>query len=237
MWSEEEQRQVVEEAVRLSLKDTNFIWSFIAQGQAVLPEARRRIITGRNGINDKIIAEFCAVRQEILERGVPFAVNIEKPVMVERPREEVLQSITTKELIQLVAERMAPLFELIPALLHKRSEPHTPEVRMESKREESLRPVQSRQPRKPRVLMYGFLPGQEKVIAEKAANFNLELKFLDKEVSQLKVPPTCQWCVSLDKIRHAASDKLRKSFKKDVFFVHGVESALKKLAELNSLAG
>lgn len=238
VWTSEEQTQVVEEAVRLSLGDTDYIWSFIADGQKVLPPERQRMIAGRNGINTKIAEEFCTQRQGILERGVPFQVNIEKQVNIERPRAEILASITTQELIQLVADRMAPIIELLPVFLQKGIEQPAKRAPAESKREQSVIPIPvPTGPRKPRVLMVGFLPGQEKIFEEKVKNFNLELKFLDKDASKPKVPPSCQWCISLDKIRHAVSDKLQDSFQKNVFFVKGLDGALKQLADLNSRVG
>ena len=119
IWNDQEIAVVARAAVERSLEDRSFIWSFVAHGQNVLPQNRRRTITGRNGINARIIEEFCRLRQEILEEGVPFQVDVVRQVMVERPREDILNSITTEELIGLLAKRLAPVIDMLPGLIQK----------------------------------------------------------------------------------------------------------------------
>lgn len=235
VWTNEELTLVVQEAVRLSLKDEDFIWAFVSKGQKVLLQDRQRVITGKNGINPKTIGEFCHVRQEILETGVPFEVVIEKEVLVERPRKDILASITTEELLGLFASRLAPIIELIPVLIEKASEKleTTREVASPSGRAEE-RALEERTARNPRVLLYGFLPQQEMDIREKSKVFNLDLRFQKKEGRQSEPPPSCQWCVVINKISHPAWNKLKKNFGGRIRLVEGVTQAMQILADINS---
>lgn len=236
-WTEEESERAIGEAVRISLEDKEFIWSFVGKGQKVLPEERRRFITGKAGINAKIMEKFCQARQEILETGVPFPVTIEEPpveILVERPREEILRSITTEELIALIAKRLAPVLEAIPSLLQKsegRLAPSTAAPTVERVQViQSIRstPVEGKR----KVLLFGFLPRQEPVIREKTTNLNLELVFARKDSPMKDTPPSCQWVVAM-KSSHSATDKLKERVGK-MFYVDGTKKAIEALREIHS---
>jgi len=243
-WTDEEMAQVIAEAVKLSLEDKEFTWSFVGKGQKVLPEERRRSIMGKAGINSKIMDAFCQARQDALDTGVPFQVTIEKEsveVLVERPREEILRSVTNEELTGLIAKRLlAPIFDSIPALLQKGREwPSTGEATFAGGETRVVQPPRASAPRKPKVLLYGFLPGQETDIREKAKGFTLiDLIFAEKDSRMKGTLPSCQWCVMLMKSSHAASGKLKKSLGNDrIFPVEGISMAVKALADINSQVG
>lgn len=236
IWDDSESAAAVAEAVRISLEDEDFIWAFVAKGQKVLSPERQRNITGRQGINRTVLEEFRRVRREILETGVPFEVTIEKEVLVERPRKDVLASITTEELVMLVAKKLAPIIDFLPALIEKAGE----RLVVASKAESSggvPQVLETPTNRNPRVLLYGFLPQQEKDILDRTKEFNLELRFQKKEGRQPEPPPSCQWCVVINKVSHPAWNKLKGHFGKRISLVEGLTQALQTLADINSLAG
>lgn len=234
IWNDQEIAAVARAAVERSLEDRSFIWSFVSHGQSVLPHNRRRTITGRNGINARIIEEFSRLRQEILEEGVPFQVDVVRQVMVERPREDILNSITTEELIGLLAKRLAPVIDMLPGLIQKGTQrlatPPVPEAQHHPAPAEEVEGTT----RYPKVLLTGFLPGQEKDIRAKAGEFKLNLVFKGKDVEKSAAPSSCQWCVSLRKMSHAMSGRLKKTMGKNIIIVDGITGALKALADINS---
>lgn len=236
-WTDKEMEQVVGEAVKIAFENREYVWAHVAEGQKVLPEERRRFITGKAGINAKIMEAFCQERQEILETGVPFPVNIEEPpveILVERPREEILKSITTEELIALIAKRLAPVLEAIPSLLQKsegRLAPSSATPAVE--RAKAIQPIHSTPvERKRKVLLFGFLPRQEPVIREGATNLNLELVFAKKDSQMKGTTPSCQWVVAM-KSSHSATDKLKERSGK-FFYVNGTKAAIDALRDIHS---
>ena len=238
-WTDEELEAVIAKAVEVALEDKEFIWSFIAKGQQqALPKERQRFIAGRNVINDKITKMFCESRQKVLEAGVPYPVFIQddpKEVLVERPRAELLDRITTEELIGIIAKRLATIIDLIPNLLQRGKD--------KGALSEQAAPISTRivQPsnqvkRLQRVLLIGFLPDQEAHIRNKANSFNLELMFQRKDASKVDPPPSCKWCILLlTKISHSTGNKVRDALGRErAFYVNGIDQAVKTLADINS---
>lgn len=239
-WTNEELESVIKEAVQVALQDEEFIWSFISKGQLrVLPKERQRTITGRNAVNDRMARMFCEERQKVLDEGTPYPVVIEeetREVLVERPRAELLESITTEELICIIAKRMAPIIDLIPTLLTKGGDKIMANEFTDSSQ---LKVINKLLPtkRKVRVLLIGFLPDQEKEIQSKSENFNLELMFQRKDANSAVPPPSCQWCVVFQKVSHSTFNKAKGHFgSKKLFFSTGIADTMKKLADINSKA-
>ena len=50
-WSDQEQELVAQEAVKLSLASQEFIWTFAAKAQKILPTSRQRWINGKSNVN------------------------------------------------------------------------------------------------------------------------------------------------------------------------------------------
>ncbi|GEM_PF-2905111 len=243
-WTDEEIHKVAEEALRLYTEDTSNLWSFVAEAQKTLPAHRQRTITGRRGISSELTQRFVEARIEFLESlSHPVEIQIEKEVRVETPREEILASITTEELLIIVARRLAPVVGAIPKILEKlavassevlgavpkplATEPTT-NGSAEKIRESSGRT------RHPRVLLLEFLPKQEEAVRQKAGEFQLELVFGGKG-NREKAPPSCNWCIMNKKVSHSTLWRTKSEVgNQHVFVVNGVDGALKKLADINA---
>ncbi len=239
--TEEEIAQVAEEAVKLALQDKELIWPFIAKAQKVLPENRRRTITGRNQVNKAMVEEFCRQRQDILDTGVPFPVQITEPpkeVLVERTRPDLLASITSEEFAGLIAQRfLTPLIEMVPQLLQRGKEHTVVSAEKTPQTPNGTATVSHHSPpsaKKQRVLLFGFLRSQENDISEKSRDFNLELMMLDKDIKKVRVPPSCQWCIVFKKTSHAGSESIKTHFGDRMIVVGGVKAALSALADIHS---
>lgn len=238
-WTDEELEQVAREAVKLHLVDTEQAWIYIKQAQKnVLTHDRQRVIVGRANINERLIELFCEVRSEILETGVPFPVQIEGPeVPVEPSREELLETITTEELLVMAAKRLTPIIGLASKLMQKSLERPVAVATPPQGNGGQLRsPPTAPTVRKTRVLMYGFIASQERDIREKASGFNLDLIFKKKEGRTDDPPPSCEWCVVINKISHPAWDKMKRKFTSErIRLVEGTSEALKVLADINAV--
>lgn len=261
-WSKEEENRVLEEAMMISLEDQEFIWAFMSKAQKILPENRQRWIAGRNNVKDSLIQRFCQMRAEFLDRGEPVQVVVEttdepapemSPTPAEVPmvpamaREEMLKSITTEELLKIVAERLAPIISLIPALLQSRLMPAQVSGQVAEEKKPAETPTVTTPPvpktpppaptvRPPKVLLCEFLPSQETEIRERAKHFNLELAFQPKtHKPRGGITPHCRWCICMDKRSHARSGQLKKEFRQDhIVLVGGIEAAVKALADINA---
>ncbi|MDD4804752.1 MAG: hypothetical protein PHN69_06335 [Candidatus Pacebacteria bacterium] len=243
-WTEDEIEKVLEEAIKLYFEDRN-IWSHFIKAQGVLPQNRQRNIVSRSCVSKDLIDLFCQKRQEILEQGVPFEVSIEVPVpkevLVERPREEVLKGISTRELMCLLAERLAPFIDGLPTLVQgikvTTNISETPFKDGSHKTSSST----STTVHKTRVFMYGFLASQKNDILEKAAGFNLELIFRKKEGKIFDPPASCNYCLVINKINHPAWNAMKAKFSKKgkgrIQLVTGISDALKELADINAQVG
>lgn len=241
-WIEDEVSQIVEEALELYFKDTSTAWQFIARAQKVLPPHRQRRILGRNAVGPDIVRRFCELRAHRLEL-IDTPIVIEKEVLVERSRADLVGSITDMELTELVMARVTPL---IQSLLTSRGNhagtahnqdikpPEAPSTR-ESHHQDTKVVVET--PKKPRVLIVGFLPGQQKEIENKSSNFNLDLRFSGKMDKKIASQPSCDYCVMLRKISHAGSNKVKKFYGGDrVIVIDGITGAMSALADINSRA-
>ena len=217
----------------------------------VLPPERQRKVVGRNSTSNDLVARFNLCRQKVLDSKVapepkaiepedPEVIVLEKEVMVELPREQVLESITNEEFIREAAKRLAPVLsslgsisQLVQVISRDRTMAAAQEVVSRPRFDLGAPTV-----RKPRVLVFGFLHGQDQEIKTKAAGFNLDLIFYKKEGRQVEPPPSCQWCIMIKKVGHPAWNKIRDNMGTDrVFLVEGVTDAMKKLADINALIG
>ena len=123
-WTSEEKKLVIEKAVEISWTREGYIWEFVNLAQKlVLPENRRRWVVSKANVKPDLVEMFFEIRQEVLQTGVPFEVPVEvqipKEVLVERPRGEILNGITNKELFELLAERIASIADALSALAKK----------------------------------------------------------------------------------------------------------------------
>ncbi|MEI6346064.1 MAG: hypothetical protein WCO79_02420 [bacterium] len=238
IWTDEEVQKVIERAVEISLNDREFLWAFIARAQIVLPMERRRSIVGRNTVTEDLIEQFVQERQQFLDQCVPSQVNIETRVTVERPRSEILKSINTAELLHLLAQHLAPIIDNLPAMLRMLQEKTDRSALSEPASAGSdleRRPTPEPTPKRlPRILLYGFLPGQAKKIVERTKGFQLELVFYEKSKQLSGTPPTCQWCVVLNKTTHSVTHKLKTQHGDRVTLVEGIDRTVGFLADLNS---
>lgn len=253
LWTDEEIHLATSEAVKLSLKDSDSIWPFFAEAQKVLPPDRQRWINGKNNISKELVERFCQLRQEILEQGVPFEVQIEGPptikeLQVERPRQEILDTITNAELMELNARRLATfagniaLFMDVFSKMMVKADVKPLPVAIQEQPPQQIKPTVAEQvvapTRKRRVLLYGFLPGQEKEIRERSKDFNLELMFREHKRQCHNLPYTCSWCLVMNKLNHPSWDKLNKKYGSNrIKLIEGVTAALKELANINSQIG
>ena len=139
----------------------------------------------------------------------------------------------------LLLEEMLKFDNMIPLLMQKGLErqavgretsPSLAEAAVRAAAEAKSKAV-----RHPRVLLYGFLPRQAQDIIERSAGFKLDVFFVQKEGRLLEPPPSCQWCVFMNKTGHPAWHKMKKNFGDKIFLVEGTSEALKKLADINAL--
>jgi len=243
-WSDEEIDRVAQAAVDFSFIDKEFIRQFCTKAQkSVLPPERQRKVLTSTATNEKLEKRFIQLRQKALEpkpsqeQEEPAVITIEKEVVLELPREQVLASITNEEFVCEVARRMAPVLsslgeisKLVQVLNRERVASAAVQESVIRVRPDSF----TSKPRKVKVLLFGFLPQQEHDIKEKVSGFNLELVTCKKG----EVPPSAGYCVMMRKISHPAWQKIRDGIGNDrVYLVEGITEALKKLADINSLIG
>lgn len=236
-WDEDEINKVAEEALRLYLQDTENLWTYIEEAQLVLPSNRRRTIMGRATVNSGLREKFEELRRNYFEDGLayPLEISVETVEWKEKPRSELLASITAEEILALLAKRVAPLLESLtrtPAPAEKTS--HF--VSSPSQNEARTEPQIVAEPKKrfPKVLILEFLPGQEEDIRKKATGFNLELIFGGKGRRE-HVPPKCNWCIVFRKVSHSTINRTKDQIGNEhVFVVDGIGAALKTLADINA---
>jgi hypothetical protein len=242
-WNSEEKKSIAIKALARWKTDLELVWQYLtaAQTEALSPERRRKVIP-RNNTGHEILEIFNQLRSEALglkagvESEEPVVITLEKEVMVEIPREQMLESITNEEFIREAARRIAPVLsslgsisQLVQVMSRERvAQAAVQEVVLKTRFESAPTP------RKVKVLLFGFLPQQEHDIREKAAGFNLELVTCKRG----EVQPLASWCVMMNKIGHQVYHKIKAAVGNDrLFMVDGTTEAMKKLAEINSLIG
>ncbi|MFA5934810.1 MAG: hypothetical protein WC827_02935 [Candidatus Paceibacterota bacterium] len=240
-WDKDESESVVKEALRLFFEDRK-VWLYFAKAQKVLPQERQRKIIGVSGVSKELIDLFCKERQEILTQGVPFEVPVEvlkeKEILVERSREDVLKGLLTKEILGVLAERIAPFIDGLPALVQGIKSSPTPIRSTSTDNDHGVPLVKPDTAYKAKVLMCGFLESQRRDITEKASGFKLELIWRKKDGKTHDASPSCNYCVVNIKVGHPESGKMKARFEKSHFrLASGITETLKALAHFNSLTG
>jgi len=241
-WTSEEESQVVTAALQamMETEDKSLLWPFIEIAQkAVLPHDRQRTITGSGCVKDDLFDALCQEKETFLEDSAPLQLTVEKPTIVnapEKPREEILASLTTEEILGLAAKRFASIVDM---LLQRKEQSASIYVERPSQPPLALPKLsQANQPptaRRPRVMMYGFLPGQQGHILNKMGNLDLELVFYDRR--RTEPPPSCQWVVAMNKIAHKAWNKMKDKMGENITLVEGITDAVKALADINAKIG
>jgi hypothetical protein len=239
-WNAEDLAVVIPGAIEAWKSDQEQAWRWIAEGQKALPKERQRKVSGVASVSSDLMEAFCAARLEAITIEVPEPVVLDREIEIVPPRAELINSLTTDELMGLLAKRAAPLIDLLLPLAKKYLEkPVTvgvPPPQLSSLRDSVKEQTRSR---KTRVLISGFLPGQEQDIEAQANDLklNLELVFQRKDSTE-EPPPSASWCVMFRKNSHAQYRKLKKGVGSDrLRIVEGTTDALKELADINSLVG
>jgi hypothetical protein len=234
----EEKSKVVKNALELYFNDQRVPLTFIAKAQEnILAPDRQRAIVGRNGVGVDVIQEFFNRRREILETGIPYPVTIEKVELVQPSRESLLASVTNEEFLRLFSSKLLPIIELIPLIVTKLGQdiPNKQEIAATTQGSHEMKTSKTLKVRKPKVLLCGFLKGQESVILEKSRPFELDLRFHPLG-RQREAPPSCQWCIVLNKIGHPTWGRLKNRFGDRIRLVEGIDGTMSELTRINSLA-
>lgn len=217
------------------------LWEIVAMDkvQEVLPPERRRKITGRHTVPaelkeifQKLVAEFVAERNP-----PPEVYEVLKEVIIRPSTQDVLGQASPAEIFVEFAKRMAPKFA---DLLNPQSQSVpvstqlAPVVRPSVPKEEIVQTL-----RPPKVVIYGFLDKQVPHIREKAEGFGLELVFISTEGKMKTGRPQANWHIlNVTKMSHRHSDAVDKdSPSSRVITVHGVDGAMKALADINAKVG
>jgi hypothetical protein len=253
---------MIEEAVLISLDDTEHIWSYLAKAQSqVLAANRHRRIGGKHVVTPDILARFVKARREFLDQKKEPAEVAEAPAPVSSPvaaspvnRAEVIESLTNGEIFDLIARRLGPFFAGIQAFAgvveaHVRKPEHEVKTSAPATDKQpapsaltTIAPVQPTKPNltlsKTKVLLFGFDGTQEVEIKQKATSFDLELFFASQPLGQPVPPiPVCDWCIvkrPLDMSRRAKEALSRRPGIDRQINAGSVETVLQKLADLNS---
>lgn len=242
IWNDAEIEAVIEEALKVYFSEKSRIWCYIAEGQKVLPKERQRRITSQS-VSKKLIELFVQKREETLSENLPSEIPIEVPVpkevLVERPLAETLEKASTEDLLVALAKRCAPLVDRFHSVIQRFDKPQRIHGGITDRdaihNGHSVQTSTSRA----RVLLYGFLEGQKNDILGKASGFNLDIIFRTKDHGTSDLLPSCNYCIVLKMVSHADWNKLKGKFSyegKHIYYVKGVSEALKKLADINSLA-
>ncbi len=261
-WTEHELQLMIDEAVLISLEDTEHIWCYLAQAQSqVLGVDRHRRIGGKHVVTPEILARFEKARKEFLGQMKQPTEAAEAPASASVPapappldRTAIIESLTNAEIFDLIARRLGPFFAGIQAFAGV-VEAH---VRKPEPEVKTLAPATNGQvaplapttsapvlPTKPnpshiktKVLMFGWESAHEVEIRQKAANFDLELLFTSQPLGQA-VPhiPVCDWCIvkrPLDMTRRAKEALSRRPGTGRQINAGTVDTVLQKLNDLNS---
>lgn len=229
-WTSDEIREIAAEAAQISLEDRSFLWAFVAKAQNVLPAHRQRDITGRAQISSEMIQAFTDARNALLEqREVPVAFHVVKEVIP--PREQLLATIGTEELLLLLAQRLGPVLtgfkRLVDQGLNLTNHPTEPHSMERPLTETFHLPTPPSKKRK--VLITGFSPKQSAAIEDGAKGFDLELVVREKITG---TAPIADFCIVGNMLRAASRRKLKDS--KLTVEVNSSAEALKALADYNS---
>lgn len=259
-WTDSELQTMIDEAVLISLEDTEHVWCYLAKAQSqVLPVDRHRRIGGKHVVTLEILARFEKARKEFLGQMKQPAEAAEVPVPTSAPvpaapvdRAALIESLTNVEVLDLIVRRLGPLFAGIQALAggigtHVRKSES--EVKTPAPDKQAASPAftpsappppakPSAPPTKTKVLLFGFDAASETEIMKKAANFELELFFVSQPLGQPVPPiPVCDWCIvkrPLDMSRRAKDALSRRPGVNRQINAGTVETVLQHLNNLNS---
>lgn len=240
VWKAHELQAVIDAAVLASLEDIEHVWVYLARGQQVLPKERHRVIGGKHVVTSEILAAFQVARKALIDREVPAPPPpVEIPVPVEQSREQVLESLTDAELIQLAVKRFTPLIEGLRALgeVGGKKETSPPKPVVECPPAAILTPSPAKLPKPTVVFLFGFTPDQEVEIRRRAGSFNLQLIFARQERGDAppKVP-VCNWCIvaESDLSRRARTAIKARIDDAHILYIRSVDTTMQKLADINS---
>ncbi len=240
-WNNEEIRQLVAVAVVAWLKNAGklYTWEVFAlpEVQAVLPADRRRKIAGWQSLSDDTISAFEAGVNKFVSEAYPApeVFPVETIVEVVPSLETVLAAATDEQIASVVLQRVKEKLEVVTELNRRLASLSN----LMPVTEAQKAPVVIKEPPKPRrvkVALYGFLDSQEQNIRAKASGFDLELVFVNTE-GKMKAKPAAGWHIMMVKMMsHKHSGQVEKAAQASdrVITVHGIDGALKHLADINS---
>lgn len=254
VWTAHELQAVIEEAVLVSVQDTEYLWTHLAKAQIqALPPDRHRRIAGKHVVNKEILELFIEARGEFLDHKERVGEPIEVPAPTPTPapdRTAIIASLTNGEIFELVLQRFEPLLAGIRAFAEiakaHASSPERPGVPgMEAS--PAPAPATALPATKPgarvpgkttKVLLFGFDQAQEFEIRGKAGSFDLELLFISQPPGKpLPTIPPCDWCIVKRNppLTRRAADGLRKRpGVGKLMDANTADTALQKLNDINS---
>lgn len=238
-WNQEEEDKVVGEAITLSRVDESNLTVLFKKAQNnVLPPERRKHILSTTNIKTSAIEKFRAKRNEVLVSTPEIVtVEVDKEVLIEKPRQEILDSISREELWMLLGKLVLPLIESVPLLVQRVGITQR-QATMPTRPQFPTPPAAPVPIRKVRVLMVGFKADQKEQISRDTSNFDVELTFEDFNSLLRGKNPACNWCIHTRFSGHKHTDHLEDYQENGrLFRVSGTCEAKKALAKINSLVG
>jgi hypothetical protein len=234
-WTEQEIEQVAEHAFLLSLENTENLWDLVRRSQEALPKDRQRNITGRNYINEEMLEKFNEIRKRFFEDlalAYSVEIEIEREILVEKPKEELIGEISTEELIIELARRVTPLLAALPQVAEKAIKDSSP-----SNEEKPKVQVPASTPKKrlQKILVLEFLPGQEEIILNRVKELGIEVELVFGGKGRREdIPRSCNWSIINTKVSHSFLAKMQKQIHRErVFMVNGINAAIQKIQEIS----
>ncbi len=159
-------------------------------------------------------------------------IEIEREILVEKPKEELVGEISTEELIIELARRVTPLLAALPQVAEKAIKDSLP-----SNEEKSKVQVPASTPKKrlQKILVLEFLPGQEEIILNKVKELGIEVELVFGGKGRREdIPRSCNWSIINTKVSHSFLAKMQKQIHRErVFMVNGINAAIQKIQEIS----